>query len=109
MNFVERSNLWKKRRDNKITKQRESKVCNETDGCTFQPNILNMKKFTNTPSSKQLLDKKYNSSSTSLRRGQVNSYSMQQKLQQRNKVNNKNQVIEYNEVETEDNNDFYIR
>ena len=40
MKFVERSNLWKKRRDNKITKQRETQKSNETHGCTFQPNIV---------------------------------------------------------------------
>jgi len=40
MTFVERSNLWKQRRDNKVLKQQECKKSDETSGCTFQPKIL---------------------------------------------------------------------
>lgn len=40
MSFVDRSNLWKQRRETKLNKQRECKTSQETDGCTFQPKIV---------------------------------------------------------------------
>lgn len=40
MTFVDRSNLWKKRRDTKILRQQESKMVSDVHGCTFAPKIV---------------------------------------------------------------------
>lgn len=40
MTFVDRSNLWKKRRDTKILRQQENKIVSEVHGCTFAPKIV---------------------------------------------------------------------
>jgi hypothetical protein len=40
MTFVDRSNLWKKRRDTKILRHQENKMVSEIHGCTFAPKIV---------------------------------------------------------------------
>ena len=39
MNFVDRSNIWKIRRDTKVLKQKETKHFKEVEKCTFKPQL----------------------------------------------------------------------
>jgi len=101
MRFVDRSNLWKKRRDKKVLQQQENKMVTEVHDCTFAPKILPEKKqsfVSNVPK------KSYGSVTSRNRPGLANTYQSKQIL--RSKQNQFNQVFEYNEIESETNNDF---
>lgn len=101
MRFVDRSNLWKKRRDSKVQRQQENKIVSEVHGCTFAPKILPEKKqsfLSNVPK------KSYGSVTNRQRSGLTNGYQSKQIL--RSNHNQLNQVFEYNEIESEANNDF---